>query len=73
MTVTPIQTPHAWSKDTFLAKSQRYAEEMEPYTDDNWRFAFWSTLVLELLAKAALAHINPVLLANVEQKQKNNL
>lgn len=71
MTVTPIQTPHAWSKDTLLAKSQRYAEEMESYTHDDWKFAFWSTLVLELLARAALAHINPVLLATVEQK--NNL
>ena len=72
MTVNPIQTPHAWSKDTLLAKSQRYAEEMESYTHGDWKFAFWSMLVLELLARAALAHISPVLLATVEQKNNND-
>ena len=64
MTTNPIQLPHGWSKDALLAKAQRYAEEMESYTHDDWRFAFWSTLVLELLARAALAHVNPALLAD---------
>jgi hypothetical protein len=38
---------------------------------DEWKFALWSALALEHLARAALAHISPVLLA--DQKDWNNL
>lgn len=38
---------------------------------DDWRFALWSSLALELLARAALAKISPALLA--EPKDWNNL
>jgi len=71
MSTNPIQTSHGWSKDALLTKVQRYAEQMYSYPQDDWRFAFWSTLVLELLARAALAHVNPVLLA--DSKDWNNL
>jgi len=54
-----------------LAKAQRYAEEMLSHSDDEWLFAFWSTLTLEFLVRAAVAHINPVLLA--DPKSHNNL
>jgi hypothetical protein len=37
---------------------------MERNTADDWRFAFWSSLSLELLARAALAYVSPTLLAN---------
>src|SRR5665213_3270103 len=37
---------------------------MECYTADNWQFGFWSSLSLELLARAALANVSPTLLAN---------
>src|SRR5919202_1021166 len=71
MSTNPIPLPHGWSKDALLAKAQRYAEEMLSHSHDDWRFAFWSTLSLELLARAALAHINPALLA--DPKDWNNL
>lgn len=71
MSTNPIQTPHGWSKDALLTKAQRYVEEMLSHTHDDWRFAFWSALVLELLIRAALAHISPVLLA--DPKDWNNL
>src|SRR5882724_6746415 len=37
---------------------------MERLTADDWRFGLWSSLSLELLARAALANISPTLLAN---------
>jgi hypothetical protein len=69
-TTTPQLLPHGWSKDAFLAKAQRYAEVMLDHSQDDWRFAFWSTLLLELLARAALSNISPVLLA--DQKDWKN-
>lgn len=44
---------------------------MLSYPKDDWRFALWSTLVLELLGRAALARVNPALLA--EAKDWKNL
>jgi hypothetical protein len=67
----PTPAPHPWSKDALFAKAQRYAEEMESYSEDDWQYGLWSTFVLEFLARAALAHVSPVLLA--DQKEWNNL
>jgi hypothetical protein len=68
---TPAQLPHEWSKDALLAKAQRYAEEMRAQARESWQFAFWSSLSLELLARAALAHVSPTLVA--DPKDWNNL
>jgi hypothetical protein len=68
---TPLQTPHDWSKDALLTKAQRYAEEMLSHPRDDWKFAFWSSLTLELLARAALANVSPALLA--DSKDWNNV
>ena len=62
---------HPWSKAALLAKAQRYAEEMLAHPRDDWRFGLQSTLVLEFLARAALANISPALLA--EPKSWANL
>ena len=65
MTELPIEdAPHPWSTDALLNKAQRYAEEMERTSQDEWQYALWSTLLLELLARAALAKVSPVLLAD---------
>lgn len=39
---------------------------MESYTVDDPEFGLWSALSLEILARAALAHISPVLLADAK-------
>jgi hypothetical protein len=54
-----------------LAKAQQYCEQMHSYARDDWRFGFWSTLVLEVLARTALANISPTLLADA--RDWNNL
>jgi hypothetical protein len=57
-------TEHAWSSEALFNKALIYVEEMEHHTVEDWQFVFWSSLSLELLARAALAHISPTLLAN---------
>lgn len=69
--VQSTQQQHSWSKDALFAKAQRFAEEMLKHPKDDWQFALWSTLALELLGRAALAKVNPALLA--EAKDWNNL
>jgi hypothetical protein len=61
---SPAQTPHPWSSSALFAKAQRYTEEMLSHDRDEWLFAFWSTLTLELLARAAVANVSPALLAD---------
>jgi hypothetical protein len=58
--------PNSWSSDTLLAKAQLYVEQMNLTVADEWEYGLWSTLSLELLARAALAHISPVLLADAQ-------
>lgn len=63
--------PHPWSEDALIAKALLYNERMEAHTVDDWEFGFWSALVLEFLARAALAHISPVLLADSKSNWRN--
>lgn len=62
MTATPDE--HPWSSDALLSKAVVYADKMHGHSADDWEFGFWSALGLELLARAALAHISPTLLAD---------
>jgi hypothetical protein len=61
----PQVTIHPWSKDALFQKAAMYIQLMESTTADDWQYGFWSALSLELLARAALAHISPTLLADV--------
>ena len=61
MTAKPTQ--HAWSSEALFNKSLLYVGEMERFTANDWQFGFWSSLSLELLARAALACVSPALLA----------
>lgn len=70
-TVKPGAPHVAFNKDSMLAKAQRYVEEMGAVDSNDWRHALWSSLALELLARAALANISPVLLA--DEKNWNHL
>lgn len=58
--------PNPWSSDTLAAKAQLYIEQMNSTVADEWKYGLWSALSLELLARAALAHISPVLLADAQ-------
>ena len=45
----PQDEAHEWSAEALLNKAQSYSEEMLSFPHDDWRFALWSTLSLELL------------------------
>ena len=55
---------HPWSEEALFGKARLYIEQMELFTADDWQLGLWSALSLELLARASLAHISPVLLAD---------
>jgi hypothetical protein len=57
-------TEHEWSSEALFSKALLYVTEMENHAVEDWQFGFWSSLSLELLARAALARISPTLLAN---------
>ena len=69
----PQDEPHEWSAEALLNKAQSYAEEMRSFSHDDWKFALWSTLSLELLARAALSHISPMLVADAKGNWRNLL
>jgi hypothetical protein len=60
----PSASVHVWNDAALLSKAMRYVEEMLRYSHDDWQFAFWSSLALELIARASLAKISPALLAD---------
>lgn len=69
--MSATRTVHEWSKDAFFPKAQRYAEKMIAQDDSEWEFGFWSAVTLEILIRAAVSNISPVLVA--EGKDWNNI
>ncbi|CAD6881565.1 hypothetical protein [Methylomonas albis] len=65
------KTSHEWSKDSLFAKAQLYAEVMFEHQDNNWQFGLWSAFVIEMLVRATVANVSPVLIA--DSKDWNNL
>ena len=62
--MTAQRTQHPWSSEALFNKALLHVGEMDRYTPNDWQFGLSSSLALELLARAALAHVAPVLLAN---------
>lgn len=62
--MTVAATPHPWSADALMNKALLYIGVMEGHTTDDWEYGLWASLALELMARAALAHTSPVLLAD---------
>jgi ribosomal protein S27E len=55
---------HEWSAESLFNKALLYASRMEGCPSDDPDQAFWSSLCLELLARASVAAISPTLLAD---------
>lgn len=71
MISAPAVLSPSWDSQALLTKAQRYVEEMLRHIPGEWQYAFWSSLALELIARAALAKISPALLA--DQSTWNNI
>ena len=69
--MTVSKAPHLWTKESLLIKTQRYATSMLEQDRDSWQFGLWSALTLEMLTRASLASVSPVLIA--EGNSWNNL
>jgi hypothetical protein len=61
--MTTAVLTHPWSEEALFGKAVLYVESMESCPAEDWQFGLWSALALEHLARAALSHISPVLLA----------
>lgn len=66
-TVTPSAIPTTWDPNALYNKAQRYVQHMSVHDSDEWEYALWSSLALEFLARAALANVSPVLLAEADK------
>lgn len=53
-----------WSAETLFSKSRLFMARAHEQPLDSQLFAFWASLSLELLCRAALARVHPVLLAD---------
>jgi hypothetical protein len=65
-TIEPGEIPDTWDAEALYNKAQRYAQRMIGAHEDDWEYALWSSLSLELLARSALSNVNPALLADPE-------
>jgi len=59
----PGETPATWDPEALWGKVLRYSETMLARKETPWEQAFWSSLLLEHLARAALSNVHPTLLA----------
>lgn len=58
------EIPLDWDAANLLSKAQRYFEKMYEQEIDSWSYGLFSSLGLELLARAALSNVSPALLAD---------
>lgn len=60
-----------WDPDLLYQKAKLYLERANALDHESMEFPFWSSLALELLARAALTHLHPAL--NADPRQPDNL
>lgn len=70
-TISPGVLRTAWDPQALYAKAERYIQQAQGPDTDDWEYALWSSLSLELLARAALANVHPVLLAEPDRLGSN--
>lgn len=70
-TVEPGALAAAWNSEALYDKAARYMQQAQGLDSDDWDYALWSSLALELLARAALANIHPALLAEPDRAGSN--
>ena len=63
----------SWEQEPLWTKARLYFEQALEYPREDARFGLWCSFGLELLARAAVASVSPVLLAEPDRDQKNLL
>jgi hypothetical protein len=72
-TIVAAAVPQDWDAEALYAKAQRYIERMQDEPSDGSEHALWSSLALELLARAALSNVSPALLADTSERNWQHL
>ncbi|ETC99657.1 hypothetical protein [Asaia sp. SF2.1] len=70
-TVMPGKVPTTWDPQALYNKAERYIQQAQALDKDQWDYALWTSLSLELLARAALANVHPILLAEPDRLGSN--
>lgn len=70
-TVEPGALPPTWDAQALYDKAERFVQQAQPLDKDGWDYALWTSLSLELLARAALANVHPALLAESDRNASN--
>lgn len=70
-TVEPSALSATWDPQALCDKAERYIQQAQGLDSDEWDRALWSSLALELLARAALANVHPALLAEPDKTGSN--
>lgn len=70
-TIEPGKVIAAWDPQTLYDKAERYIQQADSLDKDQWDYALWTSLSLELLARAALANVHPALLAEPDKPGSN--
>lgn len=65
MTQTDPHTQMDWAPEPLWLKARVFVDRANQFDADDPLHAFWSSLALEMLARAALSHIHPTLLADL--------
>lgn len=63
----------SWERDPLLAKSRLFFERAFENQEDGSAFGLWCAMGLELLARAAIASVSPMLLAKPDENHVNLL
>jgi hypothetical protein len=72
-TIVAAAVPQDWDAEALYTKAQRYIERMQHEPSDGSEHALWSSLALELLARAALSNVSPALLADTSERSWQHL
>lgn len=70
-TIEPGAPAAAWDAQALYDKAERYIQQAQDLEKDRWDYALWTSLSLELLARAALANVHPALLAEPDKPGSN--
>lgn len=70
-TTKPGLLAAAWDPQALYDKAERYIQQAHGLDKDGWDYALWTSLSLELLARAALANVHPALLAEPDRQGSN--
>ena len=69
--IKPGALTPAWEAQALYDKAERYIQQAQILNKDGWDYALWTSLAIELLARAALSNVHPALLAEQDKSGAN--